>query len=108
MTWGRFSVEQMPAVDRHVPAGPADFPFVVQGGRAVPRGSELQHSQALTDAGDCDALCSNTSCAKAPAAIAVSGRAETRAQVVGPELVEGPGRPAETHQVQEQLRRIPL
>ena len=25
MTWGRFSVEQMPAVDRHVPAGPADL-----------------------------------------------------------------------------------
>jgi len=46
--------------------------------------------------------------AKVPAAIAVSRRAETRVQVVGPELFEGPGRPAETHQVQEQLRRIPL
>jgi hypothetical protein len=46
--------------------------------------------------------------AEVPAAIVVSRRAETRAQVIGPELFEGPGQAAETHQVEEQLRRIPL
>jgi hypothetical protein len=46
--------------------------------------------------------------AKVPGAIVVSRRAETRAQVTGPELFEGPGRPAENHQAEEQLRRIPL
>jgi hypothetical protein len=35
-------------------------------------------------------------------------RAETRAQVIGSELLEGPGGATEAHQVEEQLGRIPL
>src|SRR3954464_6043495 len=105
MTWGRFSVEQMPAVDRHVPAGPADLPPI----RGTGRSCSITSLGTTASAGlhGCRRIvmrCAATlPAAKVPAAIVVSRRAETRAQVTGPELFKGPGRPAETHQVEEQL-----